>query len=101
MNEPRHYLTLIQSERGYSEKPEEDRPKDPMLWTVVKKDDYDELHKLFDIATQALEMIVKDGGAVCPEFMTCNHPECNASCHTWLIANDALRETTLRDEPTG
>ncbi len=207
MDEPRHYLAIIgQDERGYSEKPEDDRPKDPMLWTVVKKDDYDELRLAYDkinaalygaeqdrgalleqaealsqiheammdnwmsrssmtaaecirlilserdmacrerdeifqdylgmerdwldmgdlnaeleakvinqysaevanretrkaegraynaelrAATylKALELIVKDGGAVCPEFTTCDHAACNASCHTWMIANDVL-----------
>lgn len=201
MDEPRHYIAVIgQDERGYSTQPEDNPPKSPMMWSVVKKDDYDELRREYErisgprldallemaeelamiheammddwmtrrsmtaaeciqlilsernmaqterdeifqdylgmerdwldmgdlnaeleakVSTQysaevanretrkaegraykaelraatylkALELIVKDGGAVCGEFTTCDHAACNASCHAWMIANDAL-----------
>ncbi len=39
-----------------------------------------------------LEEIKNVAGPVCPEFMDCTHPSCNASYGAWEIANQALKK---------
>lgn len=38
----------------------------------------------------ALELIRRDEGKVCPEFELCTHAACNSSYAAWAIADEAL-----------